>query len=142
MKLDEAAEYLGVSRPTLDRWIRQGLMAEAGLRGSRFDRDVLVAWSRRRGMCPTARAGGPGAAPENLLAEAVERGAVTRVEGAADAGAVIEGACARARWRRPRTRRCSRPCSSASAWPRRRWATASRSPTRGSRGPTWSRRRA
>ena len=78
MDLNQAAAFLRVTRATLDRWIRQGLVAEAGFRGGRFDPDLLARWARRRGMVVERATSSGAARPRDLLADAVERGVVTR----------------------------------------------------------------
>jgi PTS system nitrogen regulatory IIA component len=89
MNLDQAASYLRISRATLDRWIRQGLLADAGLRGAEFDREVLESWARRRGMQTRGAAGARPQTPESLLADSLERGAVCKSTGAKDSKAAI-----------------------------------------------------
>lgn len=88
MNLDEAAKHLRVSRATLDRWIRQGLMAEAGLHGGRFDRTQLDAWAARRGIAAAPRRRNDQPA-RHLLADACQRGAVTMGTGLSDSAAAI-----------------------------------------------------
>lgn len=89
MNLDQAASYLRISRATLDRWIRQGLLADAGLRGAQFDRAVLESWARRRGMQTRCAADERPQTPESLLADSLERGAVCQVVGASDSKSAI-----------------------------------------------------
>lgn len=90
MNLDQAATYLRVSRATLDRWIRQGLLAEAGLRGAHFERELLERWAQRRGLQVDRSKAAQPTTPENLLAEATDRGAVTLVSAVPDSKSAIE----------------------------------------------------
>ncbi len=92
MNLDQAATYLHVSRATLDRWIRQGLLADAGMRGQHFERSILEAWARRRGIKLGGTQERQKAAPENLLAEAAERGVLSSGADVNDAKSAIEAA--------------------------------------------------
>lgn len=92
MNHDQAAHFLRVSRATLDRWIRQGLLAEPGLSGDHFDRAALEAWARRRGVEVRAAHEVPALTPANLLAEAVERGMVQTEFEPLDARGAIERA--------------------------------------------------
>ena len=93
MNHDQAAEFLRVSRATLERWLRQGLLAEAGPSPVGFDRQALAVWARRRGIAVKAVREAPALTPAHLLAEAVERGAVSTVaDERLDARAAIETA--------------------------------------------------
>jgi PTS system nitrogen regulatory IIA component len=89
MNFDQAASYLRISRATLDRWVRQGLLADAGLRGTQFDREVLESWAQRRGMQTRGAQASRPQTPESLLADSLERGAVCEARGARDSKAAI-----------------------------------------------------
>ncbi len=92
MNFDEAASYLRISRSTLTRWIRQGLLADAGLYGSRIDPIALGNWAKRRGI-EVGIVGVPKAdLPPDLFAEAIERGVVSSIPEASDARGAIEAA--------------------------------------------------
>ncbi|MFT7676201.1 MAG: PTS system nitrogen regulatory IIA component [Planctomycetota bacterium] len=89
MNFDQAADYLQINRATLERWIRQGLLANAGLGPAGLESGALAGWARRRGIsvreAPRTRA----TAPENLLAEAIGRGVLRPQVEAVDARAAI-----------------------------------------------------
>ena len=89
MNLDQAAQFLRVNRATLDRWIRQGLLADAGLRGAEFDGGALAAWARRHDIQVRAAQKDRSTTPADLLADAIERGAVVGAVRARDAGEAI-----------------------------------------------------
>lgn len=77
MNRTEAARLLNVAEATLERWVRQGLMRCTDGRGERFERAELERWARQRGL-PLGRASrARPTPPADLLAAAVERGAVT-----------------------------------------------------------------
>ena len=91
----EAARLLNVTEATLTRWVRQGLLRSVDGRGRRFDRMELERWARQRGLPLGAATRPHPAPPEDLLAAAVERGAVTagvRSETASEAIEVAVGA--------------------------------------------------
>ncbi|MCA8979228.1 MAG: PTS sugar transporter subunit IIA [Planctomycetes bacterium] len=95
MNHDQAADFLRVSRATLDRWLRQGLLAEAGPTLAGFDRQKLALWARRRGIVAKPVQQTAPRTPAHLLADAVERGAVGTFEkGGLDARSAIEAAMA------------------------------------------------
>jgi len=94
MNLDEAATFLRIGRPTLNRWIRQGLLADAGLRGGWIDDAVLAAWARRRGIDVQGKHTDREATPTDLFAEAITAGAVTTGAAIDDAMGAIEAAVA------------------------------------------------
>ena len=73
----EAARLLNVTEATLMRWVRQGLLRSVDGRGQRFERIELERWARQRGLPLCAAPQPRPTPPENLLAAAVERGAVT-----------------------------------------------------------------
>jgi PTS system nitrogen regulatory IIA component len=77
MDRTESARLLNVTEATLMRWVRQGLIHSVDGRGQRFERIELERWARQRdlplGGVPRSRP----TPPEDLLAAAVERGAVT-----------------------------------------------------------------
>jgi len=77
MDRTEAARLLNVTEATLMRWVRQGLLRPADGRGGRFERTELERWARQRGLPLGAVPRPRPAPPEDLLAAAVERGAVT-----------------------------------------------------------------
>jgi PTS system nitrogen regulatory IIA component len=86
----EAAHLLNVTEATLMRWVRQGLLRSVDGRGRRFERTELERWARQRGL-PLGAAPRPRPAlPEDLLAAAVERGAVTSGAKPATASEAIE----------------------------------------------------
>jgi PTS system nitrogen regulatory IIA component len=76
MELREAARLLDVSEVTLRRWIRQGLLRTTSSDGQRIDREELLAWARERGLSLGRFAPAASAPPDDLLAQAVARGAV------------------------------------------------------------------
>jgi PTS system nitrogen regulatory IIA component len=86
----EAARLLNVTEATLTRWMRQGLLRSVDGRGRRFDRIELERWARQRGLPLSAATRPRPAPPEDLLAAAVERGAVTAGVGLATASEAIE----------------------------------------------------
>jgi PTS system nitrogen regulatory IIA component len=86
----EAARLLNVTEATLTRWVRQGLLRSVDGRGRRFDRIELERWARQRGLPLSAATRPRPAPPEDLLAAAVERGAVTAGVGLATASEAIE----------------------------------------------------
>ena len=90
MNLDNASRYLQINRSTLDRWIRQGLLANAGLRGERFDERVLASWARRHGISVKAATRPAPQTSESLLSDAIQRGAVQHGVQAADASTAIK----------------------------------------------------
>ena len=92
MNLDQAATFLRISRPTLERWIRQGLLADAGLRGEGIDRELLGAWARRHGMAVGGRDTAQPSTPTDFFADALRRGAVTTDGEARNAKSAIESA--------------------------------------------------
>ena len=90
MDRTEAARLLNVTEATLARWVRQGLLQCANARGEHFERAELERWARQRGLTlsPAPR---PHPVPaEDLLASAVERGAVTAGVKPATASETIE----------------------------------------------------
>jgi PTS system nitrogen regulatory IIA component len=90
MNETEAARLLNVTEATLMRWVRQGLLRSLDGRGERFERTELERWARQRGL-PLGTAPRPRPAPpEDLLAAAVERGAVTAGAKPATASEAIE----------------------------------------------------
>jgi PTS system nitrogen regulatory IIA component len=90
MDRTEAACLLNVTEATLIRWLRQGLLRSADGRGGRFERIELERWARQRGL-PLGAAPKPRPAPpEDLLAAAVERGAVSAGVKPATASEAIE----------------------------------------------------
>jgi len=90
MDASEAAQLLNVTEATLMRWVRQGLLRSSDGRGQRFERSELERWARQRGL-PLASGPQPSPAPpEDLLAAAVERGAVTSGVEPATASEAIE----------------------------------------------------
>jgi PTS system nitrogen regulatory IIA component len=86
----EAARLLNVTEATLRRWVRQGLLRPLDGRGRRFDPAELERWARRRGLPLGAATRPRPAPPEDLLAAAVERGAVTAGVRPATASEAIE----------------------------------------------------
>lgn len=82
----EAARLLNVSEATVRRWIRQGLFRWPGAGGRAVDREELLRWARAHGITPGVEHPTRPAEPADLLADAVERGAVTR--GAPDSAAL------------------------------------------------------
>ena len=45
----ELAHIMGVSVPTIDRWVRQGMPSETwGMRARRFRPSLAIAWARAR----------------------------------------------------------------------------------------------
>jgi PTS system nitrogen regulatory IIA component len=90
MDSTEAARLLNVTEATLMRWVRQGLLRSADGRGQRFERIEVERWARQRGL-PLGAARRPRPTPpEDLLAAAVERGAVTAGVKSATASEAIE----------------------------------------------------
>jgi len=86
----EAARLLNVTEATLARWVRQGLLQCASARGERFERVELERWARQRGL-PLSPAPRLHPVPaDDLLASAVERGAVTAGVKPATASETIE----------------------------------------------------
>jgi PTS system nitrogen regulatory IIA component len=86
----EAARLLNVTEATLMRWVRQGLLRSLDGRGQRFEQTELERWARQRGL-PLGSAPRPRPAPpEDLLAAAVERGAVASGVVPATASQAIE----------------------------------------------------
>jgi PTS system nitrogen regulatory IIA component len=90
MDASEAAELLNVTEATLLRWVRQGLLRSADGRGKRFERSELQRWARQRGLPFGAGPQPQPALPKDLLASAVERGAVTYGVKLATASEAIE----------------------------------------------------
>lgn len=89
MNLLEAARFLGVPKATLQRWVRQGVLAGAAPDENEFNAERLRAWAESRGIRPVAlRPAAPGP-EENLLSGAVARGAVTVGRGVASAAAAV-----------------------------------------------------
>ena len=86
----EAAHLLNVTVATLTRWVRQGLLRSLDGRGQRFERIELERWARQRGLALGAAPRPRPAPPEDLLAAAVERGAVTAGAKPATASEAIE----------------------------------------------------
>ena len=86
----EAARLLNVTEATLKRWVRQGLLRSLDGRGQRFDRGDLERWARQRGLALGPEPQPSPALPEDLLADAVERGAVTTGTKPATASEAIE----------------------------------------------------
>lgn len=92
MRLAEAAKFLNVTEATLERWVRQGLVAMGPSGTEPFSRADLERWARERGLPygdTTARA--PERA-ERLFASAVARGSVRRDVRAANASEAIRAA--------------------------------------------------
>lgn len=89
MNLHEAARFLDVSEDTLRRWVRQGLLHPTGLAGG-FERGELQAWARERGLSIGRAAPQTSTPPDDLLAAAVERGAVSCGAHAKSAAEAIE----------------------------------------------------
>jgi PTS system nitrogen regulatory IIA component len=77
MDRTEAARLLNVTEATLARWVRQGLLRSVDGRGRRFERIELERWARQHGLPLDAAPRPRPTPPEDLLAAAVERGAVT-----------------------------------------------------------------
>ncbi len=77
---------------TLQRWVRQGVLAGAAPDGDVFDAERLRAWAESRGIRPMALRAASPAPEENLLSGAVARGAVTLARGVAGAAAAISRA--------------------------------------------------
>lgn len=71
-----AAQLLHVSERTIQRWIRQGLFTGASASAG-IDRGELLRWARDHGISIGTRKRESPKTPSDLLAEAVERGAVT-----------------------------------------------------------------
>jgi PTS system nitrogen regulatory IIA component len=86
----EAAHLLNVTKATLTRWVRQGLLRSLDGRGQRFERTELERWARQRGLALGAAPRPHPAPPEDLLTAAVERGAVTAGAKPATASEAIE----------------------------------------------------
>jgi PTS system nitrogen regulatory IIA component len=86
----EAARLLNVTKTTLMRWVRQGLIRSLDGRGRRFERTELEGWARQRGLPLGATPRPRPAPPEDLLAAAVERGAATAGVKPATASEAIE----------------------------------------------------
>lgn len=80
---------MGITTATLERWLRQGLLVDAGHHDQRFDATRLRRWARRRGI--VIREGTPlrVETPTDLVAEAIERGGVDTLPDAVDARAAI-----------------------------------------------------
>jgi PTS system nitrogen regulatory IIA component len=86
----EAARLLNVTEATLMRWVRQGLLRSLDGHGQRFERADLERWARQRGLSLGVAPRPNPAPPEDLLAAAVERGAVTSGAKPATASEAIE----------------------------------------------------
>ncbi len=74
----------------MQRWLRQGLLNSALLSGRGIERDALLRWAREHGITPevhTTRLPKPAA---DLLADAIERGAVQVSSEGHDAVSAIE----------------------------------------------------
>lgn len=89
MNFDQAADYLQINRATLDRWMRQGLLANAGLGQAGIDSGALEGWARRRGISVREVPRTQAVAAENLLADAIERGVLRSQVPAEDARGAI-----------------------------------------------------
>jgi PTS system nitrogen regulatory IIA component len=90
MNRTEAARLLNVTEATLVRWVRQGLLRSEDGSGQRFERSELEHWARQRGLHLGSAPGPRPTPPEGLLADAVERGAVTAGAKVATASEAIE----------------------------------------------------
>lgn len=90
MDRSEAARLLNVSEATLARWIRQGLLRTPGAEEGVFERAALEAWARERGLALGRTSSAAPAPPDDLLAAALQRGALTRGARAQDAAGAIE----------------------------------------------------
>jgi excisionase family DNA binding protein len=73
----EAASLLNVTESTLMRWVRQGLLRSVDGRGRRFERIDLERWARQRSLPVGGVSSSRPTPPVGLLADAVDRGAVT-----------------------------------------------------------------
>jgi len=73
--LSEAAEFLGVPSRTLERWVRQGLLHGSSSSTLRFGREQLERWARRQGITLAQRKDERSQPPEDMLADALGRGA-------------------------------------------------------------------
>jgi len=90
MDATEAACLLNVTKATLMRWVRQGLVRSLDGRGRSFDRTELEVWARQRGLPMGAASRPRPAPPEDLLAAAAERGAAISGVKPATASEAIE----------------------------------------------------
>jgi PTS system nitrogen regulatory IIA component len=90
MDRTEAARLLNVTEATLTRWVRQGLLRSVDGNGQYFERIELERWAGQRGLSLAAEPRPRPTLPEDLLAAAVERGAVTTGVKPATASEAIE----------------------------------------------------
>lgn len=90
LDLAQATELLGAPEETVTRWVRQGLLACRGsLPYVRFERRVLEEWAREQGLGRRSQASRASAYEDDLLAGALERGAIGTAR-AADAAEAIQ----------------------------------------------------
>jgi len=89
LDVHEAARLLHVSERTIRRWIRQGLLCGSSA-GAGIDRGELMRWAREHDIAIGARRPQPPKPPSDLLAEAVQRGAVTLDRDPTSAAEAIE----------------------------------------------------
>ena len=90
MNRTEAARLLGVTEATLTRWIRQGLLRPVSGGEERFEREELERWASQRGLSLSAARPAEPEQPDDLLASAVERGAVVHGVSPATTSETIE----------------------------------------------------
>ena len=90
MNLDQAADFLCISRITLNRWMRLGLLADVCLVGGHFERALLEDWARRHDISTREPSEARTLAQEDLLAGAVLRGAAVSADGLSNAREAIE----------------------------------------------------
>jgi nitrogen PTS system EIIA component len=86
----QAARLLNVSQVTLTRWIRQGLFHCPDASGQRIDRRELLRWAREHDIAYDAQPPEVAKPALDMLADAVERGAVTLGRGLEVAAEAIE----------------------------------------------------
>jgi PTS system nitrogen regulatory IIA component len=90
LSIPEAARLLHVSDRTMKRWIRQGLFHGADTSGRGIDREELLRWARDHSIAAGVKRPEPPKPAADLLADAVERGAVTSGLEATSAAEAIE----------------------------------------------------
>lgn len=89
LDVSEAARLLHVSERTIRRWLRQGLLCGSSA-GAGIDRGELMRWAQEHDITIGSRRPLPPKPSSDLLAEAVERGAVTLDRDPASAAEAIE----------------------------------------------------
>ena len=94
LDLHQAARLLDVRPETLARWVRQGLLTPADTATPRFESEELVRWARSRGLSLAGEGKHRWQPGQDLLADAIDRGAYAGEVVADSASGAIAGALA------------------------------------------------